>query len=172
MTAGDARDDDAELQALAARVGERLLGLGWRLCTAESCTGGWLAKIATDLPGSSQWFDRGLVTYSNEAKQELLRVAPDTLLRFGAVSEETVAEMARGALLASRSNVAVAVSGIAGPSGGSKEKPVGTVCFGWAVSGRPVLTRTLLFPGDREAVRRSSVRAGLEGVLERIDGEQ
>jgi nicotinamide-nucleotide amidase len=135
------------------------------LVTAESCTGGWVAQAVTAIPGSSDWFERGFVTYSNAAKRELLGVKKKTLQKHGAVSEETAREMAKGALKHSRGTIAVAVTGIAGPTGGSDKKPVGTVCFAFATS-RGVYSETLRFKGNRESVRRQSVIRALEGVLE------
>ena len=129
------------------------------MATAESCTGGLIAGAITDVAGSSGWFDRGFVTYSNEAKIEMLGVQADTLAAHGAVSEATAAEMAAGALARSRADLAVAVTGVAGPDGGSAAKPVGTVCFAWARAGEPVATATRHFPGDREAVRAATVCA-------------
>lgn len=145
-----------------------LLQRGWMLATAESCTGGWIAKVCTDMAGSSAWFDRGFITYSNAAKQDMLGVQAETLAQFGAVSEAVVAEMAVGALRHSQAQVAVAVSGIAGPSGGSPDKPVGTVCFGWAICDGRVMTETCQFTGDREAVRWQSVVFALNGILQRL----
>ena len=162
---------DAALLALGARVGDAFTRHGWMLVTAESCTGGWIAKVLTDVPGSSQWFERGYVTYSNAAKCELLAVTPQTLGEHGAVSAETVAAMASGALAHSHAHVAVAVSGIAGPDGGSASKPVGTVWFGFAGPGDDIATETRHFPGDREAVRRAAVRHALLGLLA-IAGER
>jgi nicotinamide-nucleotide amidase len=139
------------------------------LATAESCTGGWVAQAVTSIAGSSKWFERGFVTYSNAAKHEVLGVSRKTLKKFGAVSEETARDMARGALARSRARVALAVTGIAGPGGGSAAKPVGTVCFAWA--GRSgVRSETRRFRGGREAVRRRSVVRALEGVLEFLQG--
>lgn len=135
------------------------------LATAESCTGGWIAQAVTTVPGASAWFERGFVVYSNAAKEELLGVRPATLAAHGAVSEETVREMAEGALERSRAQVAVAVSGIAGPTGGTPEKPVGTVCLAWAVRSGPTRVETRRFSGDREAVRRQAVEAALEGIV-------
>jgi nicotinamide-nucleotide amidase len=152
------------LETLAGRVGSLLLQQQRMLATAESCTGGWVAKCLTDIAGSSAWFERGFVTYSNRAKQEMLRVAAATLDTYGAVSEATVREMVYGALAHSAADVAVAVSGIAGPSGGSPEKPVGTVCFAWLVADREPRVETRHFHGDREAVRRQSVVRALEGL--------
>jgi len=162
---------DAQLLRLAARVGRRLLGARLRLATAESCTGGWIAKALTDVAGSSQWFERGYVTYSNAAKQRDLGVRTATLARAGAVSRAAVREMARGALRAAHTDLAVAVSGIAGPDGGSRAKPVGTVWFATAVRRGRSLKVTASrgqFRGDREAVRRKSVARALELVLARI----
>jgi nicotinamide-nucleotide amidase len=157
-----------ELERLAAGVGALLRARGWRLATAESCTGGWAAQAVTAVAGSSAWFDRGFVTYSNEAKQEMLGVTADTLARFGAVSEATVREMAAGALERSRAQVAFAISGIAGPSGGSVDKPVGTVCFAWALTGKRVETVTRHFDGERRAIRAASVQEALQGLLDRL----
>ena len=156
--------NDAALSGLAASVGTQLRSAGLRVVTAESCTAGWIAKALTDVAGSSAWLDSGYVTYSNEAKVRALGVSPRTLDRFGAVSRETVREMARGALRASGVEVAVAVSGIAGPDGGTPAKPVGTVWFCAALargrSIRQVAVRER-FTGDREAVRRKSVERAL-----------
>jgi len=154
-----------ELQDLAQQLGARLLAGGLTLATAESCTGGWVAKVLTDIAGSSQWLDRGFVTYSNQAKCDMLGVRADTLGRYGAVSEATVREMVQGALRHSRATVAVAISGIAGPSGGTVDKPVGTVWLAWARAGAETRTRCEHFPGDRDAVRRRAVRAALEWAL-------
>ena len=162
------RYDDEALGLLAAALAAELKVRGRMLATAESCTGGWIAKVCTDLAGSSAWFERGLVSYSNEAKQELLGVKASDIYRFGAVSEEVAVAMARGAVERSRADCAVAVSGIAGPDGGSPEKPVGTVCFGWAMPNDVLETETRLFSGDREAVRRATVVAALEGLLLRM----
>lgn len=161
---------DSELRASAEAIAERLLNSGWMMAVAESCTGGWVAKVCTDLAGSSAWFERGFVTYTNRAKQEMLGVTEGTLAVHGAVSEATVAEMAIGALQNSRANIALAISGIAGPGGATDEKPVGTVCFGFAQQGGGTWTERCHFDGDREAVRRQSVLYGLEGVLRRLNG--
>jgi nicotinamide-nucleotide amidase len=155
---------DESLQALARTVGERLLARGQWFGTAESCTGGLIAKLCTDIAGSSGWFERGLVTYSNAAKQELLGVSADTLQRAGAVSAETVQEMVQGLLRAAPVQWAVAVSGIAGPGGGSADKPVGTVWIGWGGSDVAVSVSRFLFEGDRDAVRRRSAEAALRGL--------
>lgn len=158
------------LDTVAQRLGDRLLRHGWKLVAAESCTGGWLAKVATDIAGSSAWFDRGFVTYSNEAKQEMLGVSSVTLTKFGAVSEETVLEMASGALSRSRAQVAVAVSGIAGPGGGTESKPVGTVCFAWALPESEIQVQRFQFAGGREEVRHQAVRLALERLVEFVPG--
>jgi len=155
------------LDWIANRVGEQLKTKGLVLATAESCTGGWVAQAVTSVSGSSEWFDRGFVTYSNEAKREMLGVRGETLERHGAVSEETAREMAAGALDASRAHLAVAITGVAGPSGGTPQKPVGMVCFAWAQRDGAVESATRHFDGDREAVRRQSVMFGLQGVLDR-----
>jgi nicotinamide-nucleotide amidase len=157
---------DQQLYDLAAAAGAALKARGWMLVTAESCTGGWIGQCVTMVPGSSEWFDRGFVTYTNVAKMEMLGVRKETLQAHGAVSEQTVREMAQGALARSRGSVAVAVSGVAGPSGGTPEKPVGTVCLGWAVRDGLLRTLTLRLDGDRDSVRRQSVIAALEGVRE------
>lgn len=155
---------DAELLALAGKVATEVQQRKLTLVTAESCTGGWIAKTLTDLPGSSAWFDAGVVTYSYEAKEALLGVNPRTLEHAGAVSEETVLEMVSGALARFGAGVAVAVTGIAGPSGGTPGKPVGTVWIGWKRRGGYGHARLFHFPGDREAVRRQTVAAALIGL--------
>jgi len=155
------------MNALARKVGEALTARGCKLVTAESCTGGWVAMALTAIAGSSDWFERGYVTYSNEAKREALGVSADTLRRHGAVSEETAREMAAGALARSHGQVALAITGIAGPTGGSADKPVGTVCFAWA-DGSNIRSETRRFDGDRERVRRQSVVHALQGVLESL----
>ena len=157
------------MRALATRVGRRLKAKKRRLVSAESCTGGWVAQAVTSIAGSSAWFERGFVTYSNEAKRELLGVKAATLRKHGAVSEETAREMARGALARSKGNLALAVTGIAGPGGGSPQKPVGTVCFAWIHKNR-LRSETRYFSGNREGVRRKSVIRALEGVLETLAG--
>jgi nicotinamide-nucleotide amidase len=155
---------DAELLALAGEVADEVQRCRLMLVTAESCSGGWVAKTLTDLPGSSAWFDTGVVTYSYEAKEALLGVNPRTLEHTGAVSEETVLEMVSGALARFGAGVAVAVTGIAGPSGGTQDKPVGTVWIGWKRRGGYGHAQLFHFPGDREAVRRQTVAAALIGL--------
>jgi nicotinamide-nucleotide amidase len=157
---------DHDLRRLAEALGARLLESRGMLVTAESCSGGWIAKTVTDIAGSSAWFDCGLVTYSYEAKQRLLGVRPQTLETFGAVSRETALEMVSGALANSGASVAVAVTGIAGPGGGSADKPVGSVWIGWKARGGYARTELFLFDGDREAVRRQTVSAALRGLLD------
>jgi nicotinamide-nucleotide amidase len=152
----------------ATQVGARLREKRASLVTAESCTGGWVSQAVTAIAGSSEWFERGFVVYSDAAKEELLGVQRETLERHGAVSEETARELALGALERSRGTISVAVTGVAGPSGGSAAKPVGLVCFAWATRhGARAESRN--FAGDRESVRRQSVARALEGVLEMLD---
>jgi nicotinamide-nucleotide amidase len=158
-----------DLDALAARLGAALAARSAKLATAESCTGGWVAQCVTSVAGSSRWYERGFVTYSDASKEELLGVRRATLDAHGAVSEATAREMAVGALERSRADVAVAVTGVAGPDGGTAAKPVGTVCFAWAERGAAPASATRSFPGDRAGVRRQSVIAALEGVLEKLE---
>ena len=156
---------DEEIYELAQRVGETLQAYKFMMSTAESCTGGWIGQAVTMVPGSSGWFDRGFITYTNDAKHDMLGVRHATLSQFGAVSEQTVLEMVAGALARSRAQVAVAVSGIAGPDGGSISKPVGTVLLAWGQKGVSTRAQAMHFPGDRDAVRRQSVIAALDGIL-------
>ena len=160
---------DEALYRLAARLGRALKRRELMISTAESCTGGWIGQAITMVPGSSEWFERGFVTYTYISKREMLGVRPQTLARHGAVSEHVVKEMARGALARSHAQVAVAISGVAGPSGGTPEKPVGTVCLAWAVRRGPVVLETRRFPGDRDEVRRRSVAHALRGALKIIE---
>ena len=161
--------EEPELVALARTFGERLGAAGLMAATAESCTGGMIAAAITAIAGSSAWFERGFVSYSNEAKQDLLRVRPDSLRQYGAVSEQVAGEMACGALEASHAGFAIAVTGVAGPGGGSPDKPVGTVCFGWAIDGVGFATETRHFPGDRAAVRLGTAVHALSRAIEFID---
>ena len=156
--------DDLELERLATRIGERLRAARDRVVTAESCTGGWIAKAMTGVAGSSDWFDCGMVAYSYEAKQALLGVRPQTLEEHGAVSRETVIEMVSGALVHSGATVAVAVTGIAGPGGGTGDKPVGTVWIAWKRRGGYPQAEVFHFDGDRDAVRRRTVAEALHGL--------
>jgi nicotinamide-nucleotide amidase len=160
---------DRVLYELAERAGRALERRGFMLATAESCTGGWVAEAITMVPGSSAWFDRGFVTYTYISKREMLGVKTETLEQHGAVSEAVVREMVLGALASSRAQVALAVSGTAGPSGGTAEKPVGTVCFAWGTKDSPPATQTLYFAGDREAVRRQSVMHALTVLIETLE---
>ncbi len=139
------------------------------MVTAESCTGGWVAKQLTDLDGSSAIFDRGFVTYSNEAKQDMLNVSKDTLDKFGAVSEEVALEMVVGAINHSKANIAISISGIAGPSGGTELKPVGTVCFAWMIKEGKAHAETIHLKGDRNSVRKQAVDYSLNGVIKLIE---
>jgi nicotinamide-nucleotide amidase len=157
---------DKELYALAEELGRSLAARGWMLALAESCTGGWIGQAVTMVPGSSKWFDRGFVTYTNDAKQAMLGVRAQTLVRHGAVSEQAVLEMAAGAIERSTATIAVAVSGVAGPDGGSPDKPVGTVWIGWALRDGRQWARRFLFQGDRDSVRRQSVIRALQGLTE------
>ncbi|MGH8620066.1 MAG: CinA family protein [Burkholderiales bacterium] len=159
---------DSELYRLAEETGRTLKARGILLATAESCTGGWIGQAVTMVPGSSEWFDRGFITYTNIAKMEMLGVQKATLARHGAVSEATVCEMAQGTLARSQAGIVVAVSGVAGPGGGTQEKPVGMVCVAWVLKGGTPIAETLQLPGDRDAVRRETVVRALRGVVERM----
>lgn len=159
---------DASLTELGTRVGHVARDLHQSIVTAESCTSGWIAKTLTDAPGSSAWFDSGVAVYSYEAKQALLGVRPETLEHFGAVSRETVVEMVSGALIHSGATLAVAVTGIAGPSGGTSDKPVGTVWIAWKRRGNYPVAEVFHFDGDRDAVRRATVHSALQGLLDQL----
>lgn len=159
---------DAELARLVEALAVALTARGWMLAAAESCTGGWIAKCCTDRAGSSAWFESGVVSYSNDAKRRLLDVDAGVLEREGAVSRAVALQMAEGARRRSGADAALAVTGIAGPDGGSADKPVGTVWFGWAVGDRPAEAERRVFGGDREAVRRRTVAHALRGLLERL----
>lgn len=163
-------NDDAALNRLAKTVAGRLAERSQWLATAESCTGGWIAKCLTDIAGSSGWFERGLVSYSNRAKGELLGVPAATIARFGAVSEQTARAMADGVLTHAPVDHALAVTGIAGPGGGTADKPVGTVWIAWQTRGGDAQARQYRFDGDREQVRRETIRAALAGLIARLDG--
>ena len=156
---------DDHLYQLSQRLGEQLLQRNWRIATAESCTGGGVAAAITAIPGSSAWFEYGIVSYANAAKEKLLGVSSETLAREGAVSETVVIEMARGVLALSGADIAVAISGVAGPSGGSVEKPVGTVWFAWVMATGEIKTELKYFDGDREKVQMQAVVWALEGLL-------
>ena len=163
--------DDAALSATAETLGLALSTSGLRLAVAESCTGGWLAKVLTDIPGSSNWFEAGFVTYSNDAKVGMLGVSAELLEDQGAVSEAVVREMVAGARRKSGAGAAIAISGVAGPGGGSADKPVGLVHFGWSL-GDHDWVRRVEFSGDREAVRRQSVALAITGLLDAIQAEK
>ncbi len=154
--------------ALAAELGAALQARQWRCATAESCTGGLVAGAITAIAGSSAWFERGFVTYTNDAKTEMLGVTPDLLVDHGAVSIPVARAMAEGALAHSQAELAVAVTGVAGPGGGTAAKPVGMVCFAWALRGAGVVDATLQLPGDRAGVRDAAVAAALRGLLARL----
>jgi nicotinamide-nucleotide amidase len=157
-----------EVEQLLLVLSPELVSRGWRMVTAESCTGGWIAKCCTDMAGSSAWFDRGYITYSYRAKEEMLGVSHDDLVKFGAVSEQVARQMAVGASENSGAAVAVSATGIAGPGGGMPGKPVGLVHFGWCVGGREVECGFNHFKGDRQAVRQQTVLFALQGILERL----
>ena len=159
---------EARIGELVRGVAAALAACSARIAVAESCTGGWITKSLTDMPGSSAWFGYGFITYSDEAKLTLLGVSPDSLEAHGAVSQDVAEQMATGARLVSAAEVVVAVTGIAGPDGGSAEKPIGTVWLAWAGPGGQLRSRHFRFTGDREAIRRQSVVAALEGVLQQL----
>jgi nicotinamide-nucleotide amidase len=163
-------DEEDALSGLVPALAAGLTARGWQLATAESCTGGLIAATCTELSGSSAWFERGFVTYSNEAKTELLGVDAALIAAHGAVSETVARAMAEGALARSRAHCAVAVTGVAGPTGGSPDKPVGTVWLAWAVQGDVVRAERCLFRGDRAAVRRATVDRALRGLLADLAG--
>ncbi len=158
-----------DISQLSTQLGAALRQRGLLLVTAESCTGGWVAEAVTSIAGSSEWFERGFVSYSNLAKQEMLGVSSQVLTEFGAVSEQTAVEMANGALRNSRAQLALAITGIAGPGGGSLEKPIGLVCFAWALEGKGVNSLSCRFDGDRELVRKQAVVQALQGALDLLD---
>ncbi len=163
--------EDKDLEALALKLGRALHVRGWRLAAAESCTGGWIGKALTDVAGSSQWFEGGVVAYSNAAKMGLLGVPSEVLTEHGAVSEEAVMAMAESARSRFGVDLAVAVSGIAGPGGGSADKPVGTVHFAWATARGSTAARRI-FAGSRDAVRRQSVALALERLIELVGDDE
>jgi len=161
-----ARVSDEELHQLASELGDKLCARGWMLVTAESCTGGWVGQLVTALPGSSHWYERGFITYANAAKIEMLGVPADTIETYGAVSEETAHAMAAGALAHSHAQAALAISGIAGPGGGTPKKPVGLVCYGWALADGTAMSSTCRLDGDREEIRSRAVAAALRGLID------
>ncbi|MEH6466184.1 MAG: nicotinamide-nucleotide amidase [Porticoccus sp.] len=156
---------NSDTKDLSSQLGELLLSRQFTVTCAESCTGGGIARAITDIAGSSQWFHAGFVTYANEIKQQFLGVSPEILASEGAVSEAVVKQMAEGALNASGADIAVAVSGVAGPDGGTEEKPVGTVWFAWATTNGSVVTHCNQFVGDRAAVRKAAVDQALKGLI-------
>ncbi|WP_455205462.1 nicotinamide-nucleotide amidase [Kaarinaea lacus] len=155
-----------DLDQLSEQIGQALLAQKLVLATAESCTGGWVAQVVTQTAGSSQWFDRGFVTYTNESKQEMLAVREATLQQHGAVSQATVTEMAEGALKHSHAQIALSISGIAGPSGGTADKPIGLVWFAWAQTDAATQTQSQHFSGDRTQVRYAAVEFSLQRLLQ------
>lgn len=157
-------DINQSIHDLAAEIGMQLGQRQWLLVTAESCTGGWLGQAITTVAGSSQWYDRGFITYSNVAKQEMLGVRQTVLEQYGAVSLQTAQDMALGALARSPAHISVSITGIAGPAGGTATKPVGTVCFCWATRMERVQQQTHLFSGDRDAIRHQAVLTALLGI--------
>ena len=158
-----------QLRNQIEQLAEGLISSSLMVVTAESCTGGGLAELFTQLSGSSAWFERGFVTYSNESKKELLNVQHETLSQYGAVSEQTAAEMVSGAVDNSHAQIGVSITGIAGPDGGTEEKPVGTVCFGWCVPSGQIKTTCILFEGDRNAIRQQACQMAIQGLIESID---
>jgi nicotinamide-nucleotide amidase len=159
-------EDEQDTAALVARAAELLQQKRWMLATAESCTGGLIAGACTEVPGSSAWFERGFVSYSNAAKTELLGVDAALIAAEGAVSEPVARAMAIGALARSHAQAAVAVTGVAGPTGGTAEKPVGTVWFGWSLAGQPIRTERRRFEGDRATVRAATVHHALQTLVQ------
>ncbi len=153
---------------LAEELGAALKARGLMLALAESCTGGMVAEAVTSIAGSSAWFDRGFVTYSNQAKVDMLNVLPKSLEKYGAVSEQVAIEMAEGALKNSLAQITGSITGIAGPDGGSAEKPVGTVCFAWAETNKPILVTTKHFDGNRETIRQQAAITLIAGLIERL----
>jgi nicotinamide-nucleotide amidase len=160
---------DTKVDHLLTKVAAFLSERNWRMATAESCTGGWIAKCCTDVEGSSAWFDRAYIVYSYRAKEQMLGVSHDDLLRYGAVSEEIASQMAVGAKEHSKAAVTVSATGIAGPAGGMPGKPVGLVHFGWCIDGRPVSCDAVIFEGNRNSVRQQTVLHALEGIISRLN---
>lgn len=156
-------------QTLTEQLGNQLMAHKLMLVTAESCTGGGLAEMITQVPGSSAWFERGYITYSNDAKREMLGIDLDTLESYGAVSEQTACAMVEGALSHSHAQVAVAITGIAGPDGGTEEKPVGTVCLAWYREGQQVQSTKIHFDGDRQQVRQQACLLALQGLIDLLE---
>jgi nicotinamide-nucleotide amidase len=164
--------DDHEFERLVQQLASRLMKCGWSMATAESCTGGWIAKCCTDLAGSSAWFDRGFVTYSDRAKHELLGVEISTLEKEGAVSKATAIQMVEGARRRAGVNAALSVTGIAGPESDNTNKPVGMVWFAWSLEDHRASSEVMQFQGDRDAVRRQTVAHALNGLLELLEASE
>ena len=164
-------DFEIQVDALLTKVAALLTQRNWRMATAESCTGGWIAKCCTDMMGSSAWFDRAYIAYSYRAKEQMLGVSHDELLKYGAVSEEIARKMAVGAKQRSKVAVTVSATGIAGPGGGMPGKPVGLVHFGWCIDGLPVSCDAAVFDGDRNSVRQQTVLHALEGIILRMKSQ-
>lgn len=160
---------EAKVDSLLAKVADLLIARNWRMATAESCTGGWIAKCCTDVAGSSAWFDRAYISYSYRAKEQMLGVSHDDLLKYGAVSKEIASQMATGAKQHSSAAVIVSATGIAGPGGGMPGKPVGLVHFGWCIGHQPTVCDAVVFEGDRKSVRQQTVLHALQGIISRID---
>jgi nicotinamide-nucleotide amidase len=160
---------ETQIDSLLLRVAALLTARGWRMATAESCTGGWIAKCCTDMAGSSDWFDRAYVTYSYRAKEQMLGVSHEDLLNHGAVSDEIARQMAVGAKKHSNVAITVSATGIAGPGGGMPGKPVGLVHFGWCIDDQPAICDAMIFEGDRQSVRQQTVIHALEGIVTRLD---
>ncbi|MDX2418652.1 MAG: CinA family protein [Xanthomonadales bacterium] len=159
---------DTKVDGLLTKVADLLTARNWRMATAESCTGGWIAKCCTDVTGSSAWFDRAYISYSYLAKEQMLGVSHDDLLKYGAVSEEIARQMATGARQHSKAAVIVSATGIAGPGGGMPGKPVGLVHFGWCIGDQPAVCDSAVFEGDRKSVRQQTVLHALQGIISRI----
>lgn len=161
---------ETEVDGLLVKVADLLTARNWRMATAESCTGGWIAKCCTDVTGSSAWFDRAYISYSYRAKEQMLGVSHDDLVKYGAVSEEIARQMATGARQHSKAAVVVSATGIAGPGGGMPGKPVGLVHFGWCIGDQPVVCDAAIFEGDRKSVRQQTVLHALQGIVLRMGG--
>jgi len=162
---------EAEVDSLVARIAVLLTRRNWKMVTAESCAGGWIAKCCTDMAGSSAWFDRAYITYSYEAKEQMLGVSHDDLLEHGAVSEEIARQMVMGAKANSMADVAVSATGIAGPGGGMPGKPVGLVHFSWCIGDQPASCDVAIFKGDRNSVRQRTVLHALAGIISRLESQ-
>ncbi len=165
-------DFETKVESLLTRIASLLSERNWRMATAESCTGGWIAKCCTDMAGSSVWFDRAYIAYSYRAKEQMLGVSHDVLLKYGAVSDEIACQMATGAKQQSNAAVIVSATGIAGPGGGMPGKPVGLVHFGWCIDDQAVSCDSEVFAGDRDSVRQQTVLHALEGIILRVDSKE